>query len=87
MRYTAIFDYATADCKLGRDPELCLYRKGEAEPIELEPITGWDGQIRRFIRAIAEGGDPPAIMGEAAAVMRVIEAEQQSLAEGGAVRV
>ncbi|TVR99763.1 MAG: gfo/Idh/MocA family oxidoreductase [Phycisphaerales bacterium] len=87
MRYTAIFDYATADCKLGRDPELCLYRKGEAEPIELEPITGWDGQIRRFIGAIAEGGDPPATMGEAAAVMRVIEAEQQSLAEGGAVRV
>lgn len=87
MRYTAVFEHATADCQLGRDPELCLYRKGEAEAVGLEPITGWDGQIRKLVMAIADGGAPPATMREAVGVMRVIEAEKQSLAESGAVRV
>ncbi len=87
MRYTAIFDEATADCELGREPELCLYRAGEAEPVELEPITGWEGQIRTLIGAIAEGGDPPATIEEAAAVMRVIEAEKRSLETGERVKL
>jgi 1,5-anhydro-D-fructose reductase (1,5-anhydro-D-mannitol-forming) len=82
MRFVVVFEQATAEFDLGRDPQLTLCRQGEVEPVEVEPITGYDGQVRHLLRAIHDGSrDVRATPREAAAVVRMVVAERRSLTE------
>lgn len=80
MRYVVVFEQATADFDIGRTPQLLLSRGGNAEAIELEPITGYDGEIRHLLGVLREGRtQTDATMAEAAQVARLLEAERESL--------
>lgn len=55
MRYTAIFETATADFDISRDPQLLLCRDGKAEPVAVATTDGYDGEVRHLIAAIRSG--------------------------------
>ena len=70
MRYTVVFENATADCDIARTPKLVLSRDGRAEPVVLPsdaptnlnnaarpiaPISGYDAEVRHFLHAITTG--------------------------------
>src|SRR5690606_42288 len=56
MRYTIVFERATADFDLGRAAEaggrLLLHEGARSEPVALADHTGYDGEIRAMLRAI-----------------------------------
>lgn len=82
MAYTVAFEQATADYDLNREPKLLLSRDGKTEPVALEATTGYDGEIRHFADAIAGKADLLATCGQAAALVRMLEAERRSLDAG-----
>lgn len=80
MRYVVLFEHATADFDLGRKDQLLLARDGKQEAIKLDPVTGYDGEIRHLLDAIATGKrDLNATIDEAVSVARLLEAERESL--------
>ena len=80
MRYIAAFNEATVDFDLLRDNPLLLCRDGKAEPIDLPAHTGYDGQVRALVDALAEGQPSPLDVADALATHRVLAAERRSLA-------
>ncbi|MFN0009773.1 MAG: Gfo/Idh/MocA family protein [Planctomycetota bacterium] len=82
MTYTVVLDGATADYDSNREPKLRLSRDGKTEPVPLEPTTGYDGEIRHFADAVAGQADLAATCGQAAALVRMLEAERRSLESG-----
>jgi predicted dehydrogenase len=86
MAYTVAFEEATADYDLNREPKLLLARRGAAEPVALEPTSGYDGEVRHFADAIAGKTDLAATCGQAAALVRMLEAERKSLESGAGIR-
>jgi len=88
MRFIVLFEHATADFDLGRNPQLLIARDGKREAVELEPIVGYDGEIRHLLSAIATGRRHlDATIDDAVAVARLLEAERESLETGREVRV
>ena len=85
MRYVAVFDDATADFDVGRDPPLLLCRAGGATAVDCGPLTGYDGEIRHLVDALAGGGTPELSLDDAVVTHRVLDAERQSLARRQAV--
>jgi predicted dehydrogenase len=76
MGYTVAFERATADYALGREPELRLSRDGASEPVELEDLSGYDGEVRHLLDAIARGADRSeldATLDEALELTRMLE--------------
>jgi predicted dehydrogenase len=82
MAYTVAFEKATADYDSTREPKLLLARDGGIEPVELESTTGYDGEIRHFADAITGRADLAVTCGQAAALVRMLEAERRSLESG-----
>jgi len=88
MRFVVCFERATAEFDLGREPQLVLSREGESAPIEVEPITGYDAEIRHLVRCIAAGAaDAGVTCDDAADSLALLEAERRSLETGGMVRL
>lgn len=88
MRFVVCFERGTADFDLGREPQLLLCRDGKAEPIEVESISGYDGQIRHLLTCIAEGRPQAAVTpDDAVLALEVLEAERASLESGGRVEL
>lgn len=85
MRMLVEFESAVADFELGREPELVVHTGGgPPHTPALEPISGWQGEVRAFVRAVQDGtGSATSTLGEAAQVTRVLEAEARSLRVGG----
>jgi len=80
MRYTVVFEHATADYESGREHPLQLVRDGARDPIDLEPGTGYDGEIRHFLQACrSESPRLTATIDDAVELTRLIEAERDSL--------
>jgi predicted dehydrogenase len=83
MRYTVVLEEATAEFEFGREPALRLAREGTSEAVALEPGTGYDGEVRHLLGAIAEGRrELAATVDEAEALTRMLEAERESLERG-----
>lgn len=83
MRYIVVFDGATADFDMGRDPQLLLIRDGDPERIPLDPGAGYDGEIRHFIDLATGRTSPPRVtLEDAEAVTRLLAAERASLERG-----
>lgn len=88
MRYRVEFERATAEFDLASRPALALHRGGGTEEVSLPAGDGYDGQIRHLVERIASGGrELLATAAEAEAVLRLIEAERESLERGVPVRV
>lgn len=87
MRFTVVFDEATADFDLAREPQLLLARGGRAEPVELPRTTGYDEEVRHLLARIRSGTrDLAATIDGALSHTKLIEAERASLESGEAVR-
>lgn len=90
MRYTAVFEKATADYDLAREKPLLLCRDGKGEAVELPAGSGYDGEVRHMVsvveaetaRAGSGGGKLAATVDDAVLVARLLEAERRSLESG-----
>lgn len=81
MRATVTFDEATVDFDLARDAQLLVARGGSLEPIALAKTTGYDGEIRHVLAAIAgERREIAATIDEAVELTRMLEREALCLA-------
>jgi len=82
MGFTVVFERATAEFALGREEPLTLARDGQARALPLEEGTGYDGEVRHVLAAIAGRARPRATIDEAVGLVRMLEAEKRSLASG-----
>jgi len=88
MRARVDFEAASVEFDLSAEHQLTLYQDGQAQPIDVPPLSGWEMQIRAMIEVLARGDTlPPLTIDEAARVMRTIDAERQSLRTKGPVRI
>jgi predicted dehydrogenase len=86
MAFTVVFERATADYEFGREPELVLARDGKSEPVALDALNGYDGEVRHLLAAIVAGKrELAATMDDALAHTRLLEAERESLTRGAVV--
>jgi predicted dehydrogenase len=80
MRYTVVFEHATADFDLARDPKLVLARDGNVTSIELPATSGYDEEVRHLLAHIQSGSRAlDATIADALAHTRLLEAERRSL--------
>jgi predicted dehydrogenase len=86
MAYTVVFERATLDYEFGRPHELVLAHEGKSMPVALEPLNGYDGEVRHLLDAIASGSRKlDATMADALAHTRMLEAERRSIETGAPV--
>jgi predicted dehydrogenase len=85
MGYTVVFERATAQYALGREPLLTLARDGRTEPIDLPRESGYDGEIRHVLAVLAGRTKLRATLAEALELVRMLAAERRSLATGRVV--
>jgi predicted dehydrogenase len=83
MCATIVFEEATADFDLARKPKLLLTRHGSTSPVAIESTTGYDGEVRHLLSAIAGRTDSLlATIEESVELTRMLEAEKASLVSG-----
>lgn len=84
MRFVAEFERATAEFDLARARPLTLTRDGLTEDVDIPAGTGYEGEVREFVRWAAAGGssEPPVTLRDASAALAVIAAEKRSVATG-----
>lgn len=84
MKFVAEFERATAEFDLGRARPLTLMREDRTEDVEIPAGTGYEGEVREFVRWAALGvrSAPPVTLADAEAALAVIDAERRSLASG-----
>jgi len=88
MRYLAAFERATVEFDLVSSPTVTVYADGGKTHPLLPPGTGYDGQVRHLLKAIASGSRTlDATIDEAVTVARVLEAELRSTQTRAAVPV
>ena len=86
MRCIAVFEHASLDFSITRDPQLLLHQGDQSTPIELTDHTGYDGEVRSMIGHIRAGtGTRGELLNDAVRVARVLDAERKSLNTGLAV--
>jgi len=80
MRYTVVFEHATADFDLTRAAPLLLCRDGKAEPVDVASTDGYDGEVRHILSAIANDDRTlRATLDDALALTRLLERERAAL--------
>ncbi|MBC7833647.1 MAG: TIM barrel protein [Phycisphaerales bacterium] len=90
MRYTVVFDHATADFDSRREQPLLLHRAGITEPVPLAPGAGYLYEINYFVAAASAAATTSAqhrsrlcaTLTDAASVTSILAAERSSLASG-----
>lgn len=78
MRYTVVFDDATADFDINRPDQLLLYREGSSSVVRVDAGTGYDGEVRHMLSLIGHRSDGERIeqratIAEAVGVVRLLE--------------
>jgi predicted dehydrogenase len=84
MRYTVIFDEATADFDIGRDPPLLLHTATETTPVPIASGAGYEPEVRHFVERVAGGGELRATMADALQTAEILDAERESMLSGRA---
>ncbi|MBM3976716.1 MAG: Gfo/Idh/MocA family oxidoreductase [Planctomycetes bacterium] len=92
MRFLVACERATLEWDLARAGELCVHGADGTRKVALAAQTGYDGEVRHLLDAIASGGSSArkrlgATLADAHAVARILEAERKSLAAQRPVRV
>jgi predicted dehydrogenase len=85
MRYCAAFEQATCDFDFQREPRLLVRLGADWEPVELARTSGYDGEVRHLLAAVAGKVELGATLDEAVAVTRLLEAERASLSRAAPV--
>lgn len=81
MDATIEFEAATANYEFSRKHPLLLTRDGSTEPVAIESTTGYDGEVRHLLGAIAtDCGELTATIAESVDLTRMLELERASLA-------
>ncbi len=88
MKFLVNFEHATAEFDIGHATPLRLHRPAGTEPVQLDPLSGYDGEVRHLLAAIASGRrDLTATLDEAVAVAELLEAERKSFETATPVRL
>lgn len=88
MRCVAVFEHASLDFDLARDPQLLLHESDQSTAIELSDLSGYDAEIRAVLDHIVRGtGSHAELLHDAVRVARVLDAERESLQTKTLVRV
>lgn len=89
MGYTVVFERATAEWRIDRDPSLVVAGTAPAAAAAEDPTvtTGYDGEVRHVLaacraRRAGEGFELGATIEEASALLRMLAAERRSLDSG-----
>lgn len=75
MRYVVVFEKATAEFDLSRDPQLFMSRDGEESAVELPAGDGYVGEVRHLLGCIQTGSELACTIDEALELARMLEAE------------
>jgi len=88
MRCVAVFEHASLDFSIARDPQLLLHQGDQSTPIELSDHTGYDGEVRAVLNHIRDGtGTQAELLTDAFRVARVLDAERWSLKAGSSIAI
>jgi predicted dehydrogenase len=90
MRYIAEFENATADFDIGREKQLLLCSKGNAEAVDVGKLNGYDGEIRHLLTAIANNQPATSLratIADAVDVAIILETESYAAECGQRVRI
>lgn len=88
MRYVAEFENATADFDIARSPQLLLAKDGKSEPVDLDPLNGYDHEVRHLLEFLRDGRSGLiASIRDAVATARLLEAEIESVSSGRTVQL
>jgi predicted dehydrogenase len=91
MRFTVVFDRATADFDIGRKGQtLLLHKAGAKEPeiVKTSSASGWEEEINYFLACIEKKKQPEIILAkDARDSVALIHAEQESVRKRRIVKV
>jgi predicted dehydrogenase len=83
MKYTVVFERATADYDLARAETLMVSAGGKSEPIAHPKTDGWTGEIAYFLECVKTGQRPERVTADdAVAGLQIAEAERRSVFSG-----
>ncbi len=93
MRYTVVFEKATADFDIGRTPTLLLSQEGRSDGVSFAPAaagapappSAYEAQVRAFVRAIAPGAAASSLTASIADAVQttvLLEAELRGVLTG-----
>jgi predicted dehydrogenase len=87
MQYTVNFEHATAEFDLSKEEPLRLYEEGNAGvTLELPTSLGYEHEIAYFLECVQAGHKPTIVtLADAAAAIRIVEAEVVSIRTGQSV--
>ena len=88
MQFCVNFERATAVFDLSRDPQLTLIEAGDEHAVEVHEGMGYQHELAYLVGCIERGEQPTTVtLADAAASLRLVEAEGRSIASGGVERV
>lgn len=88
MTYDAVFEKATARLDFASEQKLVVYRDGKAEPIDCGGGMGYDAELAYFVDCVEKGQAPSVVTAaDAAASLRLVEAEIRSIESGAVVKL
>ncbi|MCA9304291.1 MAG: Gfo/Idh/MocA family oxidoreductase [Phycisphaerales bacterium] len=88
MRCVVVFEHASLDFSIARDPQLLLHRGDQSTPIGLTDHTGYDAEARAMLDHISTGtGTHGILLQDAVSVARVLDAERQSLSTSSTIKI
>lgn len=79
MLFRVNFERATVEFDLDQEQPLAIHADGQTQRPALDSISGWDGEIRAFVRAAADNAASPVPIEDAARVARVLDQERAIL--------
>lgn len=83
MEYTVEFERARAEFRLGREPLVTIDDGAGPRPVPIEAGSGYDGEVRHLVGAIAAGTDSLRVtMDDALRVAELLDAERACLGSG-----
>lgn len=88
MRCTIVCERATLDFDISRELQLVVHRGEESEAVDVGMLSGYDGEVRAMLDAIA--GRPEAMrasMSDATQTARVLDTERVSMQSGQTVTI
>jgi predicted dehydrogenase len=83
MRYTVVFERATADYDLARKETLMLFANGKSEAVPHPAHDGWTGALGYFLECVKTRQKPERVTADdAVAGVQIVEAERRSVDSG-----
>lgn len=83
MRYTVVFERATADYDMARKYTLVLSANGKSEPVAHATHDGWTGELGYFLECVKTNQRPQRVTADDGVMgLQIVEAERRSIDSG-----